>query len=108
MSAPPTIECPKCFSEMRRVERSGIVVDRCTSCGGVFLDRGELEHLVQGENAYLARSSSRFDDDDDDDDDDDHRDRDRDRSHEVERDRNGKPVKKKKKRGFLEDLLDFG
>lgn len=88
---------------MRRIERSGVVVDRCTSCGGVFLDRGELEHLVQGENAYLARESSRYDDDDDD-----HRDRDRDRSYEVQRDRNGRPIKKKKKRGFLEDLLDFG
>ena len=89
---------------MRRVERSGVVIDRCTSCGGVFLDRGELEHLVQAENAYVARSGSRYDDDDDDD-----RDRYRDRSYDTDRDRHAVPGKKKKsRRGFLEDLLDFG
>ena len=93
------IECPKCSSEMHRIERSGVLVDRCTGCGGIFLDRGELEQLIQAENAYIARSGSSFDDDDDDDQDWD-RDRDRDpRSY-------GK--KRKSRRGFLEDLLDFG
>ena len=46
--------CPKCGGSMRSYERNGIVVDQCTECRGIFLDRGELERLVEGENAYYA------------------------------------------------------
>ena len=35
--------CPKCHGEMRVYERSGVTVDQCTECRGIFLDRGELE-----------------------------------------------------------------
>ena len=35
--------CPKCEGEMRSYERSGILVDQCQECRGIFLDRGELE-----------------------------------------------------------------
>jgi hypothetical protein len=34
---------------MRQYERSGIHVDQCTECRGIFLDRGELEGLVDAE-----------------------------------------------------------
>lgn len=44
--------CPKCGSGMRTYERNGIHIDQCTSCRGVFLDRGELEHLVDAEQAF--------------------------------------------------------
>ena len=44
--------CPKCQSPMRSYERSGITVDQCSGCRGVFLDRGELERLVDAEGAY--------------------------------------------------------
>ena len=44
--------CPKCQSPMRSYERSGITVDQCSDCRGVFLDRGELERLVDAEGAY--------------------------------------------------------
>lgn len=37
---------------MRQYERSGVVVDQCESCRGIFLDRGELEKLVNAENSY--------------------------------------------------------
>ena len=33
-------------------ERSGILVDQCTECRGVFLDRGELDKLIDAEAAY--------------------------------------------------------
>ena len=46
------LTCPKCESPMRSYERSGITVDQCTGCRGVFLDRGELERLVDAEGAY--------------------------------------------------------
>jgi Zn-finger nucleic acid-binding protein len=46
------LTCPKCESPMRSYERSGITVDQCSGCRGVFLDRGELERLVDAEGAY--------------------------------------------------------
>ncbi len=90
------LTCPKCGGTMREVKRSGVAVDRCAECGGIFLDAGELESLSASEQRYYY----------DDDDDDDrrfqrgYRDDDRD-------DRNRRPYKKKKKRSFFEDLLDF-
>jgi Zn-finger nucleic acid-binding protein len=44
--------CPKCHGEMRVYERSGVTVDQCTECRGIFLDRGELEKLFEAETAY--------------------------------------------------------
>lgn len=34
---------------MRQYERSGVTVDQCTECRGIFLDRGELEKLFDAE-----------------------------------------------------------
>jgi hypothetical protein len=34
---------------MQQYERGGVVIDQCGECRGVFLDRGELEHLVDAE-----------------------------------------------------------
>jgi hypothetical protein len=44
--------CPKCHGAMRQYERSGVTIDQCNECRGVFLDRGELERLVDAEAAY--------------------------------------------------------
>jgi uncharacterized protein len=44
--------CPKCQGRMRQYERSGVTVDQCTECRGIFLDRGELERLIDAENAW--------------------------------------------------------
>ena len=46
--------CPKCGSDMRSYERNRVLVDQCTGCGGLFLDRGELEQLVTAETAWHA------------------------------------------------------
>jgi Zn-finger nucleic acid-binding protein len=50
--------CPKCHNLMRRYERNGVVVDQCTECGGIFLDKGELEHLVDAETAFNRRMAT--------------------------------------------------
>lgn len=39
---------------MRSYERNGVVVDQCTECRGIFLDRGELERLVEAESRFNA------------------------------------------------------
>ena len=66
--------CPKCQGLMRTYERSGVTVDQCTDCRGIFLDRGELEHLVDAEQGWQRGHSAP-------------RERERDRSYERERDR---------------------
>lgn len=50
--------CPKCHGPMRQYERSGVIVDQCQECRGIFLDRGELERLADAENAYHGRSAA--------------------------------------------------
>jgi uncharacterized protein len=37
---------------MRSYERNGITIDQCANCGGINLDRGELEKLIDAEAAY--------------------------------------------------------
>ena len=50
--------CPKCHGEMRVYERSGVTVDQCTECRGIFLDRGELEKLFEAEANWNSRQAS--------------------------------------------------
>ena len=38
-------------------ERNGIHIDQCTECRGVYLDRGELEHLVSAEAQWAAQQA---------------------------------------------------
>ncbi|MFI5936148.1 zf-TFIIB domain-containing protein [Actinoplanes sp. NPDC051494] len=45
----PQMTCPKCRGEMRVYERSGVTLEQCTECRGMFLDRGELEKLFEAE-----------------------------------------------------------
>jgi Zn-finger nucleic acid-binding protein len=46
------LTCPKCQAPMRSYERNGVTVDQCGDCRGIFLDRGELERLVEAENSW--------------------------------------------------------
>jgi Zn-finger nucleic acid-binding protein len=50
--------CPKCHGEMRVYERSGVTIDQCTECRGIFLDRGELEKLFDAESNYNTRQAA--------------------------------------------------
>ena len=40
------MRCPKCGQQMEEMEFAGIMVDRCTSCSGVYFDKGELDILL--------------------------------------------------------------
>ena len=50
--------CPKCQGLMRTYERSGVTVDQCADCRGIFLDRGELERLVDAEQGWQRGNSA--------------------------------------------------
>jgi len=53
------LTCPKCQESMRTYERNGVNVDQCTSCKGIFLDRGELEALINAEAGYTEQAPVR-------------------------------------------------
>ena len=92
MNETTALICPKCGSDMRRYERNDVVVDQCTGCRGIFLDRGELERLVDAEGRHWSGEREERNDRDDRGD----RRDDRPREHK----------KKSKKRSFLENLFE--
>ncbi|WP_236540973.1 TFIIB-type zinc ribbon-containing protein [Spiractinospora alimapuensis] len=47
-----TLNCPKCPGNLIRLELVGVEIDRCDDCHGIFLDRGELEALLEAEHRY--------------------------------------------------------
>lgn len=42
----PLLLCPNCQAGMQEVSRNNVMIDVCTQCRGVWLDRGELEKLL--------------------------------------------------------------
>lgn len=40
------MRCPKCGLHLDEITFRGVKVDKCFSCGGVYLDDGELEQLA--------------------------------------------------------------
>jgi Zn-finger nucleic acid-binding protein len=42
---------------MRTVDRQGIHIDQCDGCRGIFLDRGELETILNAERQYTAQAA---------------------------------------------------
>ncbi len=39
--------CPTCNITLRRIRQHGVETDYCTKCRGVWLDRGELDKIIQ-------------------------------------------------------------
>lgn len=86
------MKCPNCDVDLVMTDRSGIEIDYCPKCRGIWLDRGELDKIIERSaspqvqsrksDSYGGRDhyESRHDDD---------------------------RYKKKKKESFLGDLFDF-
>jgi len=104
------MNCPRgCSAQLLMMDRSGIEIDYCPTCRGVWLDRGELDKIIERSASYAADPAAppiptspdagrysqqsyaepqrRRDYDDDDDD----------RGYD----------KRKRKKGFLGELFDF-
>lgn len=81
--------CPSCDEPMKPVERRGVIIELCRDCEGVFLDRGELDKLLDvAEADRLAVGLERLDD------------RDNDR-------RTGRRGGRRRRGGVLGDLFDL-
>jgi Zn-finger nucleic acid-binding protein len=83
------VRCPVCNVELKMTERQGIEIDYCPQCRGVWLDRGELDKMIErsasisSQRDYERRPHERREYDDED------------------------YYKKKKRKSFLSDIFDL-
>ncbi len=87
------MQCPVCQVELRLAERQGIEIDYCPKCRGVWLDRGELDKLIERSEAarYGPGGPDRAAEY---------------REHEY-REQRGSDYYHRKRKGFLGELFDF-
>jgi uncharacterized protein len=45
------MKCPACHIDLHMTERQGIEIDYCPQCRGVWLDRGELDKMIERSTA---------------------------------------------------------
>lgn len=88
------MKCPIDTTELQMTERQGVEIDYCPKCRGVWLDRGELDKIIEkSDRPAQPQSSGRFSGDQDYDDD-----------HNTQG-RNG--YGKRRRGGMLGELFDF-
>jgi Zn-finger nucleic acid-binding protein len=87
------MHCPSCIVELNITDRQGVEIDYCPQCRGVWLNRGELDKIIE---RTMASTAARGWDDDDEP----HGRRER---YEEERYRH----RGRRRKSFLEDLFDF-
>ena len=87
------MKCPNCNETLVMADRQGIEVDYCPKCRGVWLDRGELDKIIERSSSYGMGPTGHSDDD---------------RKYYPPKDYQGDPYNKgRKKKGFLGDFFDF-
>jgi len=52
--------CPRCPRRLREIELHGVVLDRCPSGHGLWLDEGEMESLLRSTSAGQEGVVARF------------------------------------------------
>ena len=102
------MKCPNCEETLVMTERQGVELDYCPKFRGVWLDKGELDKIIERSASELSsqnlkqneRNRDKQHDDDDDDYDDEGGLFNRNR-------RDGKDNPNRRKGGFLSNLFDF-
>ncbi len=78
------MQCPLDGSQLVMTDRNGVEIDYCPQCRGVWLDRGELDKIIErsvpAAPAASAPARDRYDE---------------------------RPRKKKKRDSFLSEIFDF-
>jgi len=49
--------CPTCKTALTMTDRQGVEIDYCPQCRGVWLDRGELDKIIERSNVEPERSN---------------------------------------------------
>ncbi len=86
------MKCPACKeTTLTMTERQGIEIDYCPDCRGVWLDRGELDKLIEKSVAAQPPQESR---------------KEKDSKYDRDRDYDRKEYYYKKKKSFLSEIFD--
>ncbi|MGR6087412.1 MAG: TFIIB-type zinc ribbon-containing protein [Arcticibacter sp.] len=90
------MKCPNCQEPLVMTERSGVEIDYCPQCRGVWLDRGELDKIIDRSAQSVNDNTPPP----------------QNQSHQIPPPQYPshdpyKQVYKKKKRNFLDDIFDF-
>jgi len=80
------MKCPVDHEPLIMTERSGVEIDYCPKCRGVWLDRGELDKIVERSAVPAPQPQAQ---------------------QYAERDRYAQAPQKKKRESFLGELFDF-
>ena len=84
-------------------ERQGVEIDYCPSCRGVWLDRGELDKIIEKSSTYQSNNHSNYFKNDD------RNSYNKQNNHQQYNsyDNRQQAPYKKKKEGFLSEIFDF-
>lgn len=56
LKAAGSMTCPRCGERLHERVEHGVRIDECPACGGLWLDKGELETLAEREaHGWLGR-----------------------------------------------------
>src|SRR5690242_10411821 len=58
------MDCPVCRVDLLMTNRDGVEIDYCPKCRGVWLDRGELDKIVERTSSPQAAAQQRWATDD--------------------------------------------
>ena len=56
------MKCPVCDVDLVMADRQGVEIDYCPKCRGVWLDRGELDKIIErsGPSQYRSDDSDEY------------------------------------------------
>ena len=82
------MNCPVDNTELKMTDREGVEIDYCPQCRGVWLDRGELDKIIDRSAAEWDRGERSRD--------------------EYDRDDSQDQRGRRRKRGWLGEMFEFG
>ena len=87
------MNCPKCNVTLAMMDKQGVEIDYCPQCRGIWLDRGELEKIMERAGDHYSKRDNY---------DNDYR---KYQYGDYNKPQHGHPYKKKK--SFFSDFFDF-
>lgn len=94
------MKCPHCNESLVMSEKKGVEIDYCPECRGVWLDRGELDKIIERSVSYNNEEYSPKPTE--------HYPSKSQAPYHKEHHYGHGDYKKHKKKSFLEDIFDFG
>jgi Zn-finger nucleic acid-binding protein len=89
-----TMKCPSCSETLLMSDKKGVEIDYCPNCRGIWLDRGELEKIIERSGEHYSKREN-YDSDY------------KRYGYGEHGEGHGKRPTHKKKESFLSDLFDF-